>query len=901
MRRIGQVLIGLLALCATRPLMAQLSVQVGPDNGTHPDPKIRLANSAGNTVTFTVTNNGTIDAQFTRTCTGIGNVTTVTCTTLGLIAAGDAKTVTATFSVAGAGTGSVQMSVTSTNPTGAAGVGKWDETIVAGGAGVTPDGGVATQAPNLGSLSQVFTIANTARAAGTYALAAVCSGAGLVPGCTIPGSITLDSAGVAAGTGTATVTYATNGPGLTGTITVTASYGGTTLDVGTVTVRVPSAAVTPKGQAVNVLPNAPQTQVFSISNSGPVAVTYTLTPACSLTGVAAGCSVSPTTVTPNNNGVPVTATVSYSSLGVGLPGLVVLRATYAGAILDTGYVNVTVVNPPPVADVFPQGATDGLQVTVPPGISTNQQVFSIRNPGGSNTTYTLTPGCSGTGVALTCSVGTPTLLVNAGQTGSATVTYTSLNAGAAGQVVLRAAVSGALLDTGYVNVAVAGASVVPTGQTDGVNVNQGAGVTASQSFTIMNTGTTTTTYALTSGCTVGGVTNCILTPTTTPAVAAGASTTASIQYQTTTVGNSSKVIVRALLSGVVLDTGWVMVNVTAVPGTPTVTTAAVNPGATVPRDQCVTIALGAAAASECGDLRLVQAVPAVRTLNVARAPTLLYNSGYAEPTPSASAVVRISSQVTRPDSVIGTLRRAGVQVGRGAWPGTQWTVGGTSRIIRVRDTTAAPATGLVAYTLDVTNKYNGGSSFTTTVAADLAVINRKTSPYGQGWWVAGLEQVVPIAGSNDFLWIGGDGSTRRFTKITTTLWRGPTPAVSFLDSLTLASNGPVREFTRRLPGGLKVVFDSATGRHLRTINRLGYVTQFGYDGSGRLQTITLPIPVGGTTETFAFAYPAGQMTITDGAAPPRTTTVTFTGGRVTSIADPANNPVTFGYGGQPGW
>ncbi len=123
-------LAGILLLAPAGTALAQLSVQVFPDNGTHPDPKIRLANATGNTVQFTVTNNGTIDAQFTKSCTGIGNVTITTCPLIGLIAAQDFKVVTVTFSVGVAGAGSVQLTVTSTNPTGASAVGKWDETIV---------------------------------------------------------------------------------------------------------------------------------------------------------------------------------------------------------------------------------------------------------------------------------------------------------------------------------------------------------------------------------------------------------------------------------------------------------------------------------------------------------------------------------------------------------------------------------------------------------------------------------------------------------------------------------------------------------------------------------------------------------------------------------------------------
>ena len=55
-------LAGILLLAPAGTALAQLSVQVFPDNGTHPDPKIRLANATGNTVQFTVTNNGTLSS-----------------------------------------------------------------------------------------------------------------------------------------------------------------------------------------------------------------------------------------------------------------------------------------------------------------------------------------------------------------------------------------------------------------------------------------------------------------------------------------------------------------------------------------------------------------------------------------------------------------------------------------------------------------------------------------------------------------------------------------------------------------------------------------------------------------------------------------------------------------------
>jgi hypothetical protein len=67
--------------------------------------------------------------------------------------------------------------------------------------------------------------------------------------------------------------------------------------------------------------------------------------------------------------------------------------------------------------------------------------------------------------------------------------------------------------------------------------------------------------------------------------------------------------------------------VTASPVTVAVRT--VNPGTSIDRGECLTVSAGDGAAYECGDLRLVHALPTTTTMNVARTPTLLYNSRHA--------------------------------------------------------------------------------------------------------------------------------------------------------------------------------------------------------------------------------------------------------------------------------
>ena len=127
-------------ILATMAGLLEAQVSMSP-SGTASHPKIRWANATGNTVTFDITNlSSTNDYRYTRTCTGTGNVTITTCPTVGLIAFGTTRTVTATFSVGAAGTGSVQLSITESplTPGGGSDSGTWTITTVTPTATVSP-------------------------------------------------------------------------------------------------------------------------------------------------------------------------------------------------------------------------------------------------------------------------------------------------------------------------------------------------------------------------------------------------------------------------------------------------------------------------------------------------------------------------------------------------------------------------------------------------------------------------------------------------------------------------------------------------------------------------------------------------------------------------------------------
>jgi RHS repeat-associated protein len=318
-----------------------VGVRVSPDDTPHPDPTVRIANTSGNGVTFTVTNTGDIDTRYTGTCTGTGAVLSVTCPYIGFLIPGESKNVTVTFTTGTAGGGTVRMSVTS-SPAGATGAGRWDETVVNPAASVTPHGASMTASPNTAS-SFVFTVTNTGTTTTTYTLVAVCSGAG-VTGCSpSPASVTL------AGNQSQSVTasFTTQGAGTTGVVELRAQVGGTTLDAGTVNVSVAAASVTPDGAPVTLPPNIASYSDFTVTNTGGSSVTYTLVAVCSGAGVS-GCSPSPASLLlePSTSG---TVRVSFTTGAVGTTGVVELRAQLGSTVLDVGTVNVTVSAPLPLA------------------------------------------------------------------------------------------------------------------------------------------------------------------------------------------------------------------------------------------------------------------------------------------------------------------------------------------------------------------------------------------------------------------------------------------------------------------------------------------------------------------------------------------------------------------------
>jgi len=322
-----------------------------------------------------------------------------------------------------------------------------------------------------------------------------------------------------------------------------------------------------------------------------------------------------------------------------------------------------------------------------------------------------------------------------------------------------------------------------------------------------------------------------------------------------------------------------------------------NSGYPIERSACLTIAIGPAAAAECGNLRVVHPLPSVRTLNKIRTPTLLYNSEFAHPYFIAPVQVKLTSTTTTPDSVEVVLylniNGSNVERARRRWAGSEWPASQTTtRRVTIACDCVNDTTGYYVYNVEVANLYPGGVRLAAALVGGKSfLLNRKASYFGAGWWLAGLERLLnqtPTAA--EIAWFGGDGSARFFVKHGTLPNTWYTPVYERSD--TLYYDPGTLKWTKTDVGGVRTKFNSS-GRHIQTIDRFGRTTTFSYSVD-TLKTITLPP----NNLTYQFAYTTGRLSSV--TAPPigaitRVTQVTNVSGNVTAIRNPGDSAVTFGY------
>ena len=280
------------------------------------------------------------------------------------------------------------------------------------------------------------------------------------------------------------------------------------------------------------------------------------------------------------------------------------------------------------------------------------------------------------------------------------------------------------------------------------------------------------------------------------------------------------------------------------------------------RSLCLSAPAGLGAVYECATLRVAHPLPAIRALNRTRVPTLLYSSEQAHPLPT------FGLWVTPPTGRPGLVRmEATVYTGRGApdvverrrasWAGSEFTPGQTKHV-SVSYGAADQRTGVYDYAIRLVAVYDNGATESWMQRGRFALVNHKDSPFGAGWWLAGLERLELSPSSNGYrevLWIGGDGSTRLYQQGPlpehSSFWvaKDPTGAA---DTLWVSQHYPDASYVRRLPGGGNVFFD-AGGRHIATEDRLGRHTRFRYE-AGRLHSVRVPTAAGSDTSKVPYIF-----------------------------------------------
>ncbi|MFP4623672.1 MAG: hypothetical protein ACLFRX_05785, partial [Gemmatimonadota bacterium] len=304
------------------------------------------------------------------------------------------------------------------------------------------------------------------------------------------------------------------------------------------------------------------------------------------------------------------------------------------------------------------------------------------------------------------------------------------------------------------------------------------------------------------------------------------------------------------------------------------------------RGDCMNAAAASAGAIVCGDLQVAHALPAIRSMNRVRGLSLLYTSDHGRPHVIVNADVTLPSTANVPDSVVGVLYltpHGGVrqQVGRQKWYGYTWSPGATRRVAVSGDW--LKSTGIYDYTLEVFNYY-GATGKKASISGQRIVVDRRTSPYGTGWWLSGIEQIIEQP-DGSLLWVGGDGSARRYASHDSGVYLGKNR--SRRDTITF--NGS--EYVRHVPGKIRVYFDGA-GRHVRTTDAAGLTTRFYYNSYGGVYQINLPS--GSSTKRVYLNYSSGKLYRVNVLNRYVNTTIDGSG-LLTSIQDPDGTSVGFGY------
>jgi RHS repeat-associated protein len=702
-------------------------------------------------------------------------------------------------------------------------------------------------------------------------------------GSNIAGSFAYTSRGIDRGTSTGTVTLKPGSNTLTASIYDLAGHKGTKTATYTFQAAPPTVTVTPTGLAdgdtVSRSGGESDSVSFTVQSSGGPSggSTYNLTASCSGDAIVSTCVPSPSSLS-ISPGSSKSAWVKFSTGSAAAErGKAQLLARYSldNTVKDSGWVSVRTTLPctETLSYIDPctffQARHTGETYTQNFRVTSNNQIET--------TPYTLTLVTEGNGIA---SASIPSNSINVPPSSSVivTVTYTTIDSttlvsvtgspsGTASAKLTLSADDGSGPVAGNVDVAVTLPPPAPPMHRVALSPHYTTLASADRSrlypipFRVTNAGTDTATYRYTLHCSGSAIAaNCdggakpdtvslgVIQPESTSVFQAALTTTSAAGA----ASGEMSVTVWRVADSQTRDSATAAVTLDS--SSPTDQGIAdLNPGSTIERSLCLGISVAPGRAWECGDLRVAEATSGVATVGKWRSPVLLYNSAHARPKVTVRARVALPNDGRIPDSVVVRLLQSpsGAQLARGKWAGSNWTAASTRQVALSFDA-SSDSTGIFPYLLEVTRQY-GASAERDTATGEFAVVNRGTSSFGAGWWLAGLERLHDESDGSK-LWVAGDGSTRRYAADVGDPDIFRAESLYRPDSIVRAGSGASVTYTRYLPHGVKVMFD-ALGRHVATTDRLGRTTSFRYDGATSFLLDSIVVPSGAaTTVAFEFRY-----------------------------------------------
>jgi YD repeat-containing protein len=219
---------------------------------------------------------------------------------------------------------------------------------------------------------------------------------------------------------------------------------------------------------------------------------------------------------------------------------------------------------------------------------------------------------------------------------------------------------------------------------------------------------------------------------------------------------------------------------------------------------------------------------------------------------------------------------------------------GTQLMMAVQDASPVPSTGLYGWSVDVKTLDSSSHVVTdTTTSGYSPIVVRDSSvsgdadPYGAGWGITGIDQLVPMTGG--VLWITGAGDSEFFQSNPSGTFTSPPEVFG-----TLVQNGD-GSYTYTDPQQNVSQFNSH-GQLLSVTDPDGLALVYTYTDKGALKTVTAP-DHGVTTLAYTSNF---LKSITEPGGRVINITQSITGGvaDLTGIADADGNARTLAYDGN---